>query len=217
MPSSPASVGGQTRLWNAQMRLVCCGGHSSVDRRWSSLGKGISSLPLALSGLLDSDLRASKRADLPSTGAPGQKFDHSNLSSHLLAIVAARACDQDLRCFAEEQLFDPLGIDAGEWAGDRDGYHHGHAELRWTAKGMPRFVPLYRDEGQHGEVQILPRAWVDLSLEAHSEDAWCFPAGASCGSSTPAACGGLRWRGSGAAISRGTMEDRKSTWFGISA
>jgi hypothetical protein len=40
----------------------------------------------------------------PLTSDPGTRFQHSNLTSHWLGVIVARACNTDLRSFAQEHL-----------------------------------------------------------------------------------------------------------------
>jgi CubicO group peptidase (beta-lactamase class C family) len=108
---------------------------------------------------------------------PGTGFDYSNLSSHILAIIVARGCDQDLKSYAEEHLFAPLGAEVGFWRQDWDGYYLGFTEIELTARDMARFGQLYLDGGQFEGDQIVPADWVDDSLSIYSEDAWQYRVG----------------------------------------
>lgn len=46
--------------------------------------------------------------DFPLVSDPGTEFNYSNLMSHLLGVIVARACDTDLKSFAQEHLFSPI-------------------------------------------------------------------------------------------------------------
>ncbi|MEZ4633429.1 MAG: serine hydrolase [Caldilineaceae bacterium] len=120
--------------------------------------------------LLYSGFRPSTLLDVPLVRDPGSGFDYSNLSSHLLGIVVARACATDLRSFAQEHLFGPLGIEAGEWITDWEGYYNGHADLHLTARDAAKFGLLYLDEGSFNGDQIIPADWVDESHQGYSAD-----------------------------------------------
>jgi CubicO group peptidase (beta-lactamase class C family) len=108
---------------------------------------------------------------------PGTGFDYSNLSSHILAIIVARACDTDLKSYAQEHLFSPLGAEVGFWQRDRDGYYLGFTEIELTARDMAKFGQLYLDGGEFGGNQVIPAGWVDESLAIYSEDAWRYRVG----------------------------------------
>jgi CubicO group peptidase (beta-lactamase class C family) len=100
---------------------------------------------------------------------PGTRFAYSNLTSHLLAVIVARACKADLRTFAEEHLFRPIGAEVPAWTRDPDGYRWGWGEIQLTARDMARFGLLYLRGGAHGGKQVLPAAWVRDSLGRYSE------------------------------------------------
>ena len=54
-------------------------------------------------------------ADFPLTSDPGTEFQYSNLTTHWLGVIVARACDTDLKSFGQEHLFDPLDAEIGDW------------------------------------------------------------------------------------------------------
>ena len=110
--------------------------------------------------------------DYPLVNDPGKAFAYSNLSSHWLGVIVARACDTDLRSFEEKHLLGPLSVSPGEWIRDRDGYYVGLAEMQLTARDMAKFGLLYLDEGKYRGQQIVPAAWVRESLTNYSKDAW---------------------------------------------
>ena len=47
--------------------------------------------------------------DVPLASDPGTQVEYSNLTSHLLGVIVARACDTDLRSLAQAHLFGPMG------------------------------------------------------------------------------------------------------------
>lgn len=127
--------------------------------------------PQLWQALLEGDL-LKLVADFPLVNDPGTAFNYSNLSSHWLGVVVARACGTDLRSFAEERLFAPLDAELGEWIRDKDGYHVGLAEMHLRARDMAKLGQLYLDGGEYGGRRVLPEAWVEASLESYSPDAW---------------------------------------------
>ena len=46
--------------------------------------------------------------DFPLVSDPGTKFNYSNLTSHLLGVIVARACNTDLKSYGQENLFSPI-------------------------------------------------------------------------------------------------------------
>jgi CubicO group peptidase (beta-lactamase class C family) len=110
--------------------------------------------------------------EFPLTADPGTEFQYSNLTSNWLGIIVDRACGTNLKSYAEEHLFLPLGVEAGEWGTDWDGHNNGCGDLHLTARDMAKFGLLYLNEGEYEGNQIIPVDWVRDSLQTYSEDAW---------------------------------------------
>jgi CubicO group peptidase (beta-lactamase class C family) len=110
--------------------------------------------------------------DFPLTADPGTEFQYSNLTSNWLGIIVDRACGTNLKSYAEEHLFSPMDVEAGEWGTDWDGHNNGCGDLHLTARDLAKFGLLYLDDGEFEGNQILPAAWVQNSLQTYSEDAW---------------------------------------------
>ena len=109
--------------------------------------------------------------DFPLISDPGTEFNYSNLTSHLLGIIVARACDTDLKSYAQEHLFSPIDAEAGDWIQDRDGYYIGGADIRFTARDAAKFGLLYLNDGEYEGSQIISADWVHDSLQTYSKDA----------------------------------------------
>jgi CubicO group peptidase (beta-lactamase class C family) len=107
--------------------------------------------------------------DFPLMNDPGAEFNYSNLTSHLLAVIVARACDTDLEPYAQEHLFAPIGAELGKWTPDPEGYRWGWGEIYVTARDMGKFGLLYLNDGEWKGKQVLPADWVRASLQRYSE------------------------------------------------
>ena len=106
----------------------------------------------------------------PLTRDPGTEFQYSNVTSHLLGVIVARACDTDLKSYAQEHLFSPIDSELGDdWIQDRDGYYIGLAGMHVTARDMAKFGLLYLDDGEYEGKQVLSADWVRDSLQRYSE------------------------------------------------
>jgi len=121
--------------------------------------------------------RSRNLVDVPLVRDPGTGFDYSNMTTHLLGIIVARACDTDLKSYAQEYLFSPLGGEVGYWLLGWEDYYIGFAEMEITARDMAKFGQLYLDGGQFEGNQIVPADWVRDSLQTYSEDAWYYRVG----------------------------------------
>ena len=115
--------------------------------------------------------------EVPLVNDPGTHCEYSNLTSHLLGIIVARATDTDLKSFAEHYLFSPLNIQVGEWIQDWEGYYNGHADLNLSARDMAKFGLLYLNDGEFRGEQVVSAEWVHDSLQTYSENAWPYRVG----------------------------------------
>lgn len=129
-----------------------------------------------LTGFHESDLVA-----VPIAYDPGTDSAYSNFTAHLLGIIVARACGTDLRTFAEEHLFSPLGITPGFWQVDWDGNYLGYSDIDLSSTDLAKFGLMYLNGGSHEGSQIVPADWVADSLEVYSEGTWTIGVGSNWG------------------------------------
>jgi CubicO group peptidase (beta-lactamase class C family) len=104
----------------------------------------------------------------PLVSDPGTRFHYSNLTSNWLGIIVDRACGMNLKAYAEEYLFSPLGVKAGEWGQDAEGHNNGCGDLHLTARDAAKFGLLYLNDGVYKGHQIVPADWVHDSLQTYS-------------------------------------------------
>jgi CubicO group peptidase (beta-lactamase class C family) len=107
--------------------------------------------------------------DFPLVSDPGTEFGYSNLTSHLLAVIVARACDTDLESYAQEYLFSPIDAEVGDWTADPDNYNWGWGEIYVTARDMAKFGSVYLNHGAYEGNRVLSADWVRESLQRYSE------------------------------------------------
>ena len=117
----------------------------------------------------------------PLIADPGTEFHYSNLTSNWLGILTARACGTDLKSYAQDHLFSPLGIEPGEWGTDAEGHNNGCGDLHLTARDATKFGLLYLNDGEYEGTQIISADWVHDSLQSYSEDAFSEIAGKKIG------------------------------------
>jgi CubicO group peptidase (beta-lactamase class C family) len=106
----------------------------------------------------------------PLIADPGTEFHYSNLTSNWLGIILDRACGTNLKSYAEEHLFLPIGAEVGSWGTDRDGHNNGCGDLHFTARDAARFGLLYLNDGEYGGKRVVSASWVWESLQRYSED-----------------------------------------------
>ena len=109
---------------------------------------------------------------VPLIDDPGTEFHYSNLSSHYLGVIVDRSCGIDLRTFAEEQLFAPLGARLGEWytTASDNRYPMGTGTMHMTARDAAKFGVLYLNDGIFDGKQIVTSKWVNDSLQDHTQN-----------------------------------------------
>lgn len=106
----------------------------------------------------------------PLTRDPGTEFQYSGLTSHWLGVIVARACDTDLKSFAEEYLFSPLEAELGDdWIKNSDGYYIGLAGMHVSARDVAKLGYLYLNDGKYEGKQVLSPEWIEDSLQRYSE------------------------------------------------
>ncbi len=110
--------------------------------------------------------------DFPLTIDPGTEFQYSNLTTHWLGVIVARACGTDLETLAQEYLFGPMDAEVGRWKKDLDGYNWAAGELHLTARDVAKFGLLYLNDGEYQGKQLISADWVRDSLQTYSENAY---------------------------------------------
>lgn len=121
--------------------------------------------------------RPSNLVEVPLVRDPGTDHDYSNLSSHFLAIIVARATGQDLKTYASENLLTPIDASVGNWDTDWEGYYIGHGGMQMTARDMARFGQLYLNGGVSNGKRVLSADWINDSFQTYSDDAWKYRVG----------------------------------------
>ena len=131
--------------------------------------------------LLFTGFRPSNLVDVPLQHDPGTASEYSNLTSHLLGIIVSRACETDLKSFAQEHLFTPLGIEPAYWQVDWEGYYLGYSDIHLSSTDLAKFGMLYMNNGVYEGKQIIPAEWVHDSLQIYSHNTWKIGVGRNWG------------------------------------
>ncbi|HFJ9437990.1 serine hydrolase [Bacillus sp. BLCC-B18] len=111
-------------------------------------------------------------------------FKYSSAGAHLLSAIIMSVTGKNAREFANEYLFQPLGMreipnynmkafgfddlfgkDVKGWVHDPNGNSTGGWGLTLTVKDMAKFGQLYLNEGIHNGKQILSKSWIKESTE----------------------------------------------------
>ena len=103
----------------------------------------------------------------PMVDRPGGEMIYSTGTTHVLGAVLSRATGQSLRTFAQERLFDPLGVRIRSWQRSPAGRYFGGNNMALTPRALLRFGQLYLNRGTFRGRRILPAAWIDRSWRTY--------------------------------------------------
>jgi len=105
--------------------------------------------------------------DLPMTDDPGSKFLYCSGCSHVLSAILQQATGENLRDFAQKNLFKPLGIKKFAWENDAQGISIGGWGLSLAPRDMAKLGYLYLHQGQWDGKQIVSADWVKTATQKH--------------------------------------------------
>ena len=118
--------------------------------------------------------------DLPFANTPGTRFVYCSAASSVFSAALEKMVKEDLKKFADKNLFAPAGITLTNWYTDPVGRWVGASEMHMTSRDLLRFGLLYLNKGKSGNVQLIPEAWVKESWAAHATlDYWDILPGAN--------------------------------------
>ncbi|NQU81961.1 MAG: serine hydrolase [Bacteroidetes bacterium] len=107
--------------------------------------------------------------NLPFEAEPGTRFDYSSLASFLLSAIITKATGTDTLSFAQEHLFNPLGIEDVKWEKSPKGIYIGWARMWLKPHDMAKIGMLYLQKRKWKGEQIIPADWIEASITAHSD------------------------------------------------
>ena len=105
--------------------------------------------------------------DLPMADEPGTRFEYTNGVSHILSNLVTLKTGVPSDEFAEENLFNPMGIEDLQWEADVNGVPWGYAEIFLTTHDMAKFGYLFLHEGEWDGQQIVSKDWVGEATRKH--------------------------------------------------
>lgn len=113
---------------------------------------------------------------------PGTFYAYNTGGSHLLSVILAKVTGQDTAEYAQEKLFDPLGIERPTWERSPQKEAVGGFGLEVTARDLAKLAYLYLNEGRWDGKQIAPADFVRAATSYQSS-----------GDSTGYAAYGYQW------------------------
>jgi CubicO group peptidase (beta-lactamase class C family) len=118
--------------------------------------------------------------DLPARGFPawatppadttyGRAFSYCTAGVQVLGEAVARVSGRDIRDYAQDRLFGPLGVTDYEWPLNASGAPHLGGGLRLSTRALAAFGELQRNAGRHGGRQLFSEEWARLSVTPQAE------------------------------------------------
>lgn len=103
---------------------------------------------------------------------PSSCWSYSTGSSHVLSAILTKVTGQSTLAFARAQLFAPIGVSLSAWERDPQGIYMGGNNMLFTPRELLAFGLLYANGGRHGERQIIPAEWIELSWRRLGRSPW---------------------------------------------
>ncbi|MHA1459035.1 MAG: serine hydrolase domain-containing protein [Promethearchaeota archaeon] len=93
---------------------------------------------------------------------PGTTFRYSSASTHLLSAIINKSTGQNTSGFAEEYLFDPIGITREDWYWQENSEEIilGGYGLYFTPQAMARIGLLMLNNGTWNDTQVISKNWM---------------------------------------------------------
>jgi CubicO group peptidase (beta-lactamase class C family) len=104
----------------------------------------------------------------PMENDPGTYWSYNSGGIELLAGIIEQATGYSIVDFAEEFLFDPIGIDYFTWWNvPASGQYGCSGGLNLRPRDMARFGYLYLNEGRWNGTQVISSQWVNVSTQMY--------------------------------------------------
>lgn len=101
---------------------------------------------------------------------PGTSWQYNNAAIQVLEAVLEKATGMPVARFAQERLFEPLGMDDSNLTTDREDDAATFFGLRTTCLDIARFGMLYLGKGTFGGERILTKSYVEQSVGRSSSE-----------------------------------------------
>ena len=104
----------------------------------------------------------------PITGPPGEEWNYNGGATTLIERLISKGTGQRFDKYMAEKLFKPLGITKWDWIGRSETEPAAASGLRLTIHGLSRIGQMIIDGGKAGEVQVVPKDWLEASMAPHA-------------------------------------------------
>lgn len=104
----------------------------------------------------------------PMENRPGGDMMYSTGTSHLLSVIISKASGMSTRAFANKYLFGPMGIEAGGWDRDPQGYYMGGNNMALKPEAMLKIGQMVLNGGTWNGKRILSKEWLADSFRTYT-------------------------------------------------
>jgi CubicO group peptidase (beta-lactamase class C family) len=104
--------------------------------------------------------------DRPMTAEPGTTFNFNGGGLHVLSVILQNSTGMTAAEFAEDHLFEPLGITSPAWLHNPRGETHGATGLTLTPRDLAKIGLLCLNNGLWDERQVVPSEWITESFRS---------------------------------------------------
>lgn len=94
---------------------------------------------------------------------PAGQFTYNSAAVNLLGVVLQDAVAKPLPQFADEALFQPIGITTVQWEALEPDMVNAGSGIKMTATDLLRFGQLLLQRGKSGNQQVVPESWVEAT------------------------------------------------------
>lgn len=94
---------------------------------------------------------------------PNGMFTYNSAAVNLLGVVLQDAAAKPLPQFADEVLFQPIGITTAQWEELEPTMVNAGSGIKMTATDLLRFGQLLLQKGRSGNQQVVPESWIDTA------------------------------------------------------
>lgn len=101
----------------------------------------------------------------PFVDEPGGDMLYSTGSYHILSAALTETTGQSTLALARSWLGEPLDITIPSWPTDPQGIYFGGNDMRLSPMALLAIGELYRNDGRHQGMQVLPEGWVETSWQ----------------------------------------------------
>ena len=105
--------------------------------------------------------------DQPMYVEPGTEFFYSCGNAHVLSAIIQKTSGMNTRDFAQQYLFDPLGITDVKWETNINDIPIGGWGISMKPRDMAKLGYLYLNQGVWDGRQIIPAEWIKATAERH--------------------------------------------------